>query len=63
MNWGDFCTLYSPLSPSRRERREKIEQQLKDKQAEVDVLMERWGRERSQLEDLKEARSKLDRYV
>lgn len=45
-----------------RERRERIQDQLKVKQAEVEVLTKRWHEEREQIDDLNVARERLDRY-
>lgn len=44
-----------------KERREKLEQTLKTKQEEVKVLMEKWEKERSDLQELKNIKEDLEK--
>ncbi|KAF2019049.1 P-loop containing nucleoside triphosphate hydrolase protein [Aaosphaeria arxii CBS 175.79] len=43
-----------------KERREKLEETLKTKQEEVKVLMEKWDKERSELQELKSIKEQLE---
>lgn len=43
-----------------RERRESLESSLKKKQEEVRILTERWERERAEIEEIKQAKQKLE---
>ncbi|KAH0562248.1 chaperone ATPase hsp78 [Trichoglossum hirsutum] len=44
-----------------KERREKLEETLKKKQAEVKTLTEKWDQERAEIEELKKAKEDLER--
>ncbi|KAK2731279.1 chaperone ATPase hsp78 [Myotisia sp. PD_48] len=44
-----------------KERREKLEEQLKSKQEEVGKLTETWDKERAELEQLKQTKTELER--
>jgi ATP-dependent Clp protease ATP-binding subunit ClpB len=44
-----------------KERREKLEETLKEKQDEVNVLMEKWEKERKEIEDIKETKMNLEK--
>jgi ATP-dependent Clp protease ATP-binding subunit ClpB len=44
-----------------KERREKLEETLKKKQDEVNVLMEKWEKERKEIEDIKETKMNLEK--
>ncbi|KAI9862446.1 MAG: chaperone ATPase hsp78 [Trichoglossum hirsutum] len=46
---------------SSKERREKLEETLKKKQAEVKTLTEKWDQERAEIEELKKAKEDLER--
>ncbi|KAF2120477.1 P-loop containing nucleoside triphosphate hydrolase protein [Lophiotrema nucula] len=44
-----------------KERRERLEENLKKKQGEVKVLMERWEKERAEIQDIKNIKESLEK--
>ena len=44
-----------------KERREKLEEKLSQKQGEVNILTEKWEKERKEIEEIKETKAKIEK--